>query len=339
MRVLIQSYNTCCQIKSGGVQIRIKNLVNTLKKFNVKVEYFNAFTSNLDNCDILHIFMLNIESVALARMAKAKGKKIVLSSIINCVGGKKIDFYKLIRKTPISTTYKFLFELVEISDLIIVESQEEKNFLVNHFNANNDKITIIYNGASDFSYGNNEIYDLIGKEKEYVLEVGRFDKNKNQLNVIRALKDTDINIVFIGGANPNEESYYEKCKNEAKGCKNIFFLGWIDNQSELMKSAYTNAKVLISSSFSETFGITIIEGAIAGANLVLSNTLSILENPLFSSCLTFDPKNPSDIREKIESSLHMNKNKEFQNIIKSNFTWENIAKKHFYKYKELLDND
>lgn len=109
MKVLFASYNTCCQNTSGGVQNRLRKIHDLLVERGYQVDYFNPFETRLEEYDILHVFSLNIESYALMQVAKQKEIKIVLSSIVNTINGRKIDFYRsVIGKLPIITTYKIL---------------------------------------------------------------------------------------------------------------------------------------------------------------------------------------------------------------------------------------
>lgn len=336
LRVLIQGYNTCCQNVSGGVQIRIKSFVEALKKTACEVELFCPFSSDLRSFDILHVFKLDIENITLIRTAKSLGKKVVLSPILNTINGKRIDFYFLLRKLPIATTYRILFEIIELSDMFVVETEMEKRFLIRHFKAKESKILVVGNGARDYSTTSKKIFDIIGNDKKYVLQVGRFDENKNQLRVIQALKETNINVVFIGGPDINNTLYYDKCIAEAEGYRNIYFLGWIKNSDPLLASAYANAKVIVCASFSETFGLTIIEGAIAGALPVLSKKLAILEDEHFKDCITFDPSNNESIRNSIITGMNITNDERFSEKIKSDFSWDNIAKMHIELYMKML---
>lgn len=335
MKVFIQAYNTCYQNKSGGVQIRIKKYYEAISK-NCDVSFFNAFNSDLRECDILHVFKLDIENLALIRCAKSMGKKVVLSSIVNCVNAKRIDFYRVISKLPFATTYRCLFEIVKLCDLIIVESKQEKDFLCQHFGAVEEQLCIIGNGAEDYSDADSSIYEKIGTSKDYVLQVGRFDENKNQLNVIKALKKSGLPIVFIGGADISDKGYYNQCIQEAVEDLNFHFLGWVDNKSPLLASAYAHAKVLLAPSFSETFGLTIIEGAIAGAVPVLSKTLPILEDKHFKECITCNPNNLQDIKKATLEAYNKDRDCEFRKRIKAEFSWDSIAKQHMDKYSELI---
>ena len=94
MKILFQAYNTCCQNTSGGVQNRLRKIHDLLVERGYQVDYFNPFETRLEDYDILHVFSLNIESYALMQVAKQKGLKIVLSSIVNTINGRKIDFLR-----------------------------------------------------------------------------------------------------------------------------------------------------------------------------------------------------------------------------------------------------
>lgn len=336
MKVFIQGYNTFCQNKSGGVQIRIKRYYEALIKNKCEVSLFNAFSSDLRECDILHVFKLDIENLALIRCAKSMGKKVVLSSIVNCVNGKRVDFYRIISKLPFATTYRCLFEIVKLCDLIIVESRQEKDFLCKHFGAIEKRVCIIGNGAEDYSNADNSIYTKIEMVKDYVLQVGRFDENKNQLNVIKALKNSGIPVVFIGGAAIGDKGYYDQCIREAEQDSNFYFLGWIDNKSPVLSSAYAHAKVLLAPSFSETFGLTIVEGAIAGAVPVISKTVPILEDKHFKECTTFNPNNLKEIKEAVIEACNRDRDCKLKESIRADFSWDSIAKQHINKYMELI---
>ncbi len=335
MRILIDTYATAFQNKAGGVHNRIVRTVEALRSVGLTVDYFDKYNTNVADYDILHVFMLNIESYGLIKLAKAMGKKIVVSSIVTLSGKFRLSFYWHIRKLPFMTTYKILFRIGELADCIIAETPREARFIHQYYHVASDKIRIIPNGADEIKSDSRKIYELLGKECEYALEVGRFDQNKNQLNVIKALKNTDVDVVFIGGESPSEKDYYKKCLATAGNAPNLHFLGWVDSQDELLKSAYGNAKLLISSSFYETFGLTIVEGVMAGLVPVVSKTLPILDFEVFRGCLTFDPKSVKDIESKVRLAMKTKADAELKAKAQKVFSWQGVAARHIELYGSL----
>lgn len=338
MKVLFQSYNTCCQNTAGGVQKRIKTLYKLLNQRGIQVDFFDPFQTCINDYDILHVFMLEPENHNLIREAKRKGLKIVISTIVSLNSGKKVDFHRVfLSKMPFLTTYKMMINSVKLADLLIVETPDEYDFMKKHYKVSDRMLCIIPNGYDCCENGGDEIFEIVGRDTKYVLQVGRFDTNKNQLSVITALKGMGVPLVFIGGEDKIEEkSYYKRCLDEANGDSNIHFLGWLPSDSPLLKSAYVHADVFVLPSFCETFGLVLLEAGIAGAKLAISNTLPILKYNVFDSCETFNPKNVNDIKRAVEVSLEKEKDDNLRHNIQNTFKWDVVADKHIDCYREIM---
>ena len=337
MKVLIHTYDTAYQNNAGGVHNRIDRTVKELRKFGIEVDFFDKYRTNIREYDILHIFKLDISSKQLVEYAKSLGIKSVISSIISIDKGRLIDFYWKLRRLPINTIYKWIFKICDYADSVIVETPKESRYMIRHFHVEYKKINILPNGVDSITDIDNSIYNVIGGSRKYVLCLGRFDSNKNQLNAIKALSGTDIDFVLIGGPDSSSIEYYNRCLSEAEKYKNIHFLGWLNSEDQLLKSALGNASIILCPSFQETFGLSIVEGMMAGAIPVLSRTLPILEYSSFRNCLTFNPYDTKDIRDKIEKAISFNRNYEVSNEFKIEFSWEHVARRHIEIYKSLLN--
>ena len=144
MKILFQSYNTCCQNKSGGVQNRVRTIRELLVKRSVTVDYFAPFSTRVEDYDVLHIFYLSPESFDLVRYAKQKGVRIVLSPIVGLTGGNILDLCRVfINKLPILTAHKMSFFVAQNSDLLLTESKREADFISKHYKIETEKFRII----------------------------------------------------------------------------------------------------------------------------------------------------------------------------------------------------
>ena len=236
----------------------------------------------------------------------------------------------------LQTYFKNYRLALSLADIIIAETPDEKKFIAKYYKINPDKIYVIPNGIDEFECQNELIFDLwSGRKQEYVLQIGRFDKNKNQLNVIKAFRNSDVQVVFVGGPSKAEPNYYKKCLKAANKSYNFHFLGWVDHESETFKSALFNASVLVLPSYMETFGMVLIEGAAAGASISISKTLPILKYKVFSNCPSFNPNNPNDIKCKTMTALNHPQTKLKEQVI-SFFSWDRIIKEHINIYNNLL---
>ena len=337
MKILIHTYDTAYQNVAGGVHNRIDRIVIELRKMGIEVDYFDKYHTNIKDYDILHIFKLDIASKELVEYAKKVGVKVIISSIVSINNGVTVGLYWKLRKLPLNTIYKWMFNICDNADSIIVETPKESEYMIKNFHVNADRVYVVPNGVDAITDADNSVYMKLGSRKKYILCLARFDSNKNQINAIRALRHTDNELIFIGGPDIRSMEYYKKCLIEADNCKNIHFWGWLDCKDNLLKSAVSNADIILCPSFQETFGLSIVEGMMAGAIPVISKTLPILGYNAFKNCLTFDPHSPSNIRDKVEEAINYTKDYNLTQEVKLEFSWQSVAKRHVKIYKTILD--
>lgn len=338
MKILLDSYNLCTQYPSGGIQVRINEYYNALKKQET-VKLYNKWEDKILNYDIIHFFKPSIDTFSMLEFAKKNNLKVVISPTMPCNESYKIKISKILSKIHINTATFFISKSLNLADAIIVQSNKEKEYINKNFKIDSAKIYSIPNGVrTDMLNGDKElIRKKLNIDKEFVLQVGRFDSNKNQLNVIRAMKDTNVPVVFVGGPYLQEVEYYNECKKEAG--KNIYFLGWLDRSDKLLSSIYANAKVLVLPSYSETFGNVLLEGGVCGANLVATKELPIFDWPIKKFCSFIEPDNIDDIKKKIIYSYDLDRNDECRKYILKKFSWESISKEHIKIYKKILNKE
>jgi len=337
MKVLIDSYNYVTQNKSGGVQIRIQNYVCQLAKKGINVKLFNKWSDKIENFDILHIFKLNTEDYQLIVHAKRIGIPIVISSIVPLEKSVRIRANCLLSKTlPINTGYSLLKKILDMADIVISQTNKEAEFICRNYKLDKSKIRVIPNGVIiiNESKHSNLIYKKLDLDRPYVLQVGRFDSNKNQLSVIKAMKDQDVPIIFVGGSNPKQPQYFEYCKQIAS--QNMHFLGWIKNDDPLLESIYVNAHVVVLPSHKEIFGNSLIEGGAVGANLVATRELPLNDWGIANYCSLINPGDLDDIRNKILIEYKKPKTHELKILIRKKFSWDSVVKEHINIYKLLL---
>lgn len=338
MKVLIQGYNTYNQNNAGGVQTKIHSYLQALqKRSNIQVDCFSMYNIKVKNYDIMHFFKLTIENNALMQYAKKQGLKIVLSSIVPIEKKNIIKANLLIsRLTPIHTIQEFGLNALKMADVIIAETSKEANFIQDVYKIHADKIQVIPNGVSSKLL--NMDAELAARkfhlEQKVVLLPALIDSNKNQLNVIRALKNTNIPVLLMGGENPNNQSYFEQCKKEATD--NIKFTGWVKYETPLWASCYANAKVVVLPSFHEIYGNVLFEGCFCGANVVVSNVLPITEWGFEKMVAIVNPHSIKDIKNKILKAYESPMSANLSSFVRKEFTWEAVVDKHIKIYNSLL---
>lgn len=340
MKVLIDSYNTLFQSKSGGVQVRLNNHIKYLKYKNVYVKKFDKWNDLIDDFDIIHIFKINLDTYSLVHYCRKKNIRVVASSVIALEKKYSIYFGLFVSKFfKIKTGYWFVKSILESVDVVVAQTILEANFIEKVYSINLNKIKIIPNGININFDENNKSLQLKGVDlgKPYVLQVGRFDKNKNQLNVIKALNGSGIQVIFVGGEYFDEKQYFCECKELADS--NFIFLDWIKSDDPLLQSLYLNAKVVVLPSHKEIFGNSLFEGGAAGANLVVTDVLPIESWKIEKYCTKLNPNNINSIKAAILKAYHADKDNTQSDFFKENFSWDASTNSYLDIYKSLLSNE
>lgn len=196
----------------------------------------------------------------------------------------------------------------------------EDNFRVSELN-NNYKV--IYNGinlSELMSVVKDEvIFRKYNLPNEYICCVGGIGPRKNQLSLIKAANEANINIVIIGQASKGYEDYYNKVKVLAKG--NIFFLGQLP-QSETFKIVKSSI-AHIQPSFIETPGLASLEAVALGVNIIVADTGPVreyfLENGYYCN-----PNDPKSIKQSLVTVYNLKKVENNIPAFIHNYDWKNV---------------
>ena len=337
MKVFINSYNRCTQNTAGGVQLKIFQTYNALKKKDVDINLFDKWNDKLADCDIVHYFSLSPEYFSEIQYVKGMGKKVVLSSVVPITGERKIKLSIAAGKYLKMHTLVYCCKVIlDLCDAIITETSKEKDFIVEAYNVDPSKIIVIPNGISqEILDGDSTLFKKsYNEEGDFVIQVGRIDQNKNLLSVIKALAGTGIQLYVVGGPAKGEEKYFDDCKSAASD--NVHFLGWINHNDPMLKSALRAAKVLVLPSYEEIFGNVIFEALANGTNVVASNVLPVDEWGVSSAVETINPHDILDIRNKIKIALSKDIDPSIESFVKNEYSFSAIANKHINLYKSLL---
>ncbi len=334
LKVLIDSFSNVKQNESGGISMRIDNfLKNASLSKKLEIKLFNKWEDKLEDCDILHVFKATLDTYSMIVKAKSIGKKVVLSSIVAQEGKYRIMISRLMyRILPVMNTHSILRESLFFADVVVAQTQKEANFIMKYYEISKEKIRVVPNGVKTSLI---DYYNIYGQlNKEIVLCVGRFDENKNQLSIIRALKQTMIPVHFVGGASSEDEEYYSKCINESTD--NMKFHGWLSSDSAELAKLFYSSKVVVLASHKEIFGNSLIEGGACGANLVVTKELPIEEWGLKGRCYQIDSKSIDSIKNGIVNAYNSPCDNEISEYIISKFSWDAVISDYEKIYSELV---
>jgi glycosyltransferase involved in cell wall biosynthesis len=192
----------------------------------------------------------------------------------------------------------------------------------------NKPYTVVPNGIDDGLFRPGTPAE---KEEKLVLCVARFEGLKNQLNLIKALNNTEYSLVLAGDASPNQKKYYRHCQQIAAG--NIRFTGRLP-QAELLKY-YRKAKVHILPSWFETCGLASLEAAAMGCNIVITDK-GFASDYFGDNAFYCDPADPQSIYEAVHSAAIQPLQTNLQTRVMKEFTWEQAAIQTLGAYRKVL---
>jgi glycosyltransferase involved in cell wall biosynthesis len=341
MKVVFSTYSGT-EKSPGGGEIQLRKTKEYLEKQGIEVGILTGKTTELKDYDLLHNFSIHRECINNVEKAKKAGIPVAVSTIywpskeafVWQTGLNKLKSLTAgaINKLPFSKQRK----IIEKADLLLPNSNAEKEMLVKEFGADGNKIFVVPNAIDkSFLNADKKLFQVKTGLKEFILFVGRIEPRKNTLNLVKALNEIEADAVIIGDAAKGFEKYYLKCKKTSEKNKGIHFFEGMGYASELLKSAFANAKVFVLPSWYETPGLAALEAGALGANLVVTERGCTKE--YFKNYATYvDPESVSDLKEKILIELNKPKNKEISEHILNNFTWEETAKKTIQAYNEIV---
>lgn len=169
------------------------------------------------------------------------------------------------------------------------------------------------------------------KDPSLVICVGRIEGRKNQLSLIKALKDTSFRLIIIGSPSANQKAYDEACRNAAG--PNISFVSNIPQQ-ELI-DYYQKATVHVLPSWFETTGLSSLEAAAMGCNIVITDKGDTRE--YFNNYAYYcEPDIPATILTAVEKAAIAPFNDQLRTKIFTQYTWKQTAQQTLEAYREII---
>jgi glycosyltransferase involved in cell wall biosynthesis len=169
------------------------------------------------------------------------------------------------------------------------------------------------------------------RDNKQVICVSRIEGKKNHLNLIRALNGTGFQLTLIGKPAPNHMKYYEACRRLAG--PNIRFADFVPLED--LVSWYLKAKVHVLPSWNETCGLSSMEAAYAGCNIVITDKGDTVD--YFGSHAWYcDPGAPESIYEAIRQAAEAPVKPDLRAQISKHYTWDATARQTLEAYQRVL---
>jgi glycosyltransferase involved in cell wall biosynthesis len=169
------------------------------------------------------------------------------------------------------------------------------------------------------------------RENDLVLCVARIEGIKNQLNLIRALNNTRYRLLLIGEAAPNQQRYYEECRELA--ASNVQFIGHLSQKA--LVGYYQRAKVHVLPSWYESCGLATMEAAAMGCNIVATRN-GFATSYLAGDAFYCDPGSWASIFTAIDNAVKAPSPVRLRERIVTHYTWRQTANRTLEAYKKVI---
>jgi glycosyltransferase involved in cell wall biosynthesis len=338
----IQALQTARMLNCQGIFAEVKLTHETIQyeKYNI-LHFFNITRP----ADILyHIRKVKIPFVISTIMINYSEydkyhRDGVSGMIFRYLSADSIEYLKAISRwilgkdkmASFSYTWKgqkkSISEILKKARLVLPNSISEHNRLKSIYDCRT-KCIVVPSGVDG------ELFRLnrkIRKNPNLVLCIARIEGIKNQFNLIRALNNTRFQLIIIGAPAPNQLSYYKKCRSVAAG--NIRFINHIP-QEELVEY-YQYAKVHVLPSWFETTGLSSLEAAAMGCNLVITDKGDTRE--YFGGHAVYcTPSSPQSIYDAVELASGLPYDEALKTKIDTLYTWQKASECTAAGYKKIL---
>ena len=296
-------------------------------KLNFLYNYFNKVLTkkfmDTTKFDILHPTYYDIQ-----KYKKIKIPKVL--TVYDLTHEKFPEYYGLPKN------HKIKKDALEIADHFLCPSNATKNDLMEIYNINENKISVIYWAPFLSSY--TKIVDK-NYQNPFLLFVGNRHKYKNAYKFLEAFSKNkflfnNFRIIFFGGG--KFSNFEKKTINKLNLEKKITLINGSDNE---LINLYKNAEALVYPSQYEGLGLPILESMSHGCPVITSYSSGMLEAG-GKAVEYFDPNNiesiSSSIVKVLESKNYAKKliNSGYDQV--KHFSWQLCSKQTFEIYKKLL---
>jgi glycosyltransferase involved in cell wall biosynthesis len=360
MKVLFISRASLYKVP-GGDTIQMEQTAAHLQRLGVKVDIRLADDLNIDYAqyDLLHTFNIIRPSDILFHLQKSRLPLVVspiyleygtasneaynpmLKWLMNRLGNHRGEYLKNVGRAVLKNEHirswkyyywgqhKSIAYILDHCAMLLPNSENEFKRLKRDFPGAGD-YSVVPNAVDlELFHFEETVQDRNSKK---VLCAARFEPRKNQLNVIRALNHTDFEVTFVGAPAPNHHQYYQQCKAEA--ADNIRFIDF--TTQDQLAALYREHKVHILASWFETTGLSSLEAAACGCNIVITDC-GDTKDYFGTEAYYCAPDNLQSIANAVIAAAAAPYHKSLLQRIQQQYSWQHTAKETLIAYQRVLN--
>ncbi len=340
--------------RGGGNSVQMSETRRALEDLGVQVEVSAEASPDLSAFDLVHTFNLGRPEEPFRHCLDAvqAGKPVALSTVYWDFGEfwewGDPDYWLLPPPTegppepqrapapdPIETRHRARLDqlrraAIECAAVYLPNARGEAALLADTYGTDASRTVVVTNavGEAFFDADPEPFVERYGL-RDFVLCAGRVEKRKNQLALVAALRGTGIPLVVIGQANPPE--YRDLCRRYAD--EHVVFIDALPH--EQLAGAYAAARVHALTGWFETPGLSSLEAAAAGCNIVTTDRGTAREY-FGDSAWYCDPRSIRSIKQAVLEAYESAPREELRARIRERCSWRRAAESTLEGYRLAL---
>lgn len=333
MRVLVQARPDLFALR-GGDSVHVPKTVAALRRLGVQVDLSTELRPDVSGHELVHVFnLMRVDEASIqADNARHQRKPYVVTPLYwnieeTAVAGGPADRGWLQRWPG---EQRIRRRVLARAEAVIVSGAAEREEIDRDFGVS-DRCHVVPVGADGVGVAGAGLFRERYGLRDFVLCVARIGPHKNQFRVMEAARGLDFPMVFIGPV--YDPGYYERCRRAARD--RVSFLG--SGDPETVASAYAAARVHILASWREIPGLSTLEAALGGCNVVTTR-YGTAGDYLGDDAWYCHPGDVSAIREALLAACDAPRTGRATGRVEA-FTWDRAAAETAAIYRVMLGRD
>ena len=325
--------------QAGGDTVHAVRTAEELQALGVEADVCGGLAPDLSEYDLVHLFNTELVEPTFRHTlrARAAGLPIVLTPIFWRPPLEDESFAAFERRNLARRDDVMRHVAIGLADALTPPSRIELDRITAGFPAVPQVREVVPVGVDAvFGAGDGERFCMRHRVplRGFVLCVGRLEARKNQLRLIEACHRLDAPLVLIGAEYDDRREYASACREQAERLGvDVRFLSFV-TQEEVV-DAYAAARVHALPSLWETVGLSSLEAAAGGCNVVSTQNCGVREY-VGARAWYCDPESVDSIRAAVAAALAAPLGDRLRDEIVSRYPWSIAAEKLGALYESVM---
>ena len=297
----------------GGDMTEVRGWLEGLRANGIEAEFVPYDELDESKYDLIHLW--HAQYPWSREVATTTTKPLVISAIT--------------QQDPVGVypSLDLVTPAVERASVVLCYSAIERDWYQERFPQLNGRFRIMPQGVPAALY--EDAVEVVEPTGKYVFQAGRYAPVKNQLATFEACQDLNVPVVFAGPLDPTVGPYITELRRAAGTWKGARFFGIL--KGKLLYDRFRGAHVHCQPSLWETCGVSTLEAAAHGCNLVYTDRG--YGPPVYERYASICSPDRDSVRGALERELSLPRNRHgFRPLI-----WQRAVRVAIPWYREALE--